>query len=201
MSPFNARPNTGFRLSALLGTAVLAGCALNPFAGDEPAPARTEATAPVPERSTSLDPNASQSRATTSRPEPRREQELTPIPLAAGHPDEYVVQQGDTLWDIAATFLQDPWYWPEVWYVNPQVENPHLIYPGDVLALVMVDGQPRITTLRGSAYRLSPQARITPLDAAVTSIPYEQIAAFLSRGMVLERSQIDPASLHPDLTR
>jgi len=73
-----------------------------------------------------------------------------PVPLAAGAPDEYVVQIGDTLWDIAATFLRDPWYWPEVWYVNPQVENPHLIYPGDVLALVTIDGQQRITNIRAS---------------------------------------------------
>ncbi|MGH8222131.1 MAG: LysM peptidoglycan-binding domain-containing protein, partial [Woeseiaceae bacterium] len=114
-----------------------------------------------------------------------------PVPLAEGHPDEYVVQVGDTLWDIAATFLKDPWYWPEVWYVNPQVENPHLIYPGDVLALVTIDGETRITTVRGSTYRLSPQARITPLDQAIVSIPYEQIAAFLSKGMVLERDQIN----------
>ncbi|ANO52882.1 hypothetical protein BA177_00480 [Woeseia oceani] len=135
-----------------------------------------------------MDPNANRTSAQTA---PQQNiQPLNRVPLASGHPDEYVVKRGDTLWDIAGQFLQDPWHWPEVWYVNPQVENPHLIYPGDVLALVMIDGQPRIT-LRGSAYRLSPQARITPLDAAVTSIPYEQIASFLSRGMVLERSQID----------
>ncbi|MCB1845766.1 MAG: LysM peptidoglycan-binding domain-containing protein, partial [Halioglobus sp.] len=135
-----------------------------------------------------MDPSSGRRAAATTQQQ--NVQPLSRVPLASGHPDEYVVKPGDTLWDIAAQFLQDPWYWPEVWYVNPQVENPHLIYPGDVLALVMIDGQPRIT-LRGSAYRLSPQARITPLDAAVTSIPYEQISAFLSRGMVLEREQID----------
>jgi hypothetical protein len=113
------------------------------------------------------------------------------VPLAEGHPDEYVVQPGDTLWDIASTFLRDPWYWPEIWHVNPDIQNPHLIYPGDVLALVMIDGEPRITTVRGSAYRLSPQARITPLSETVTSIPYEQIAAFLSKGLVLEKDQIE----------
>jgi len=195
----NFRPlrlTKGARVAALaLGTtlaASLAGCSLNPFADDEPA-ARSEPVPaqPAADRSSSLDPSSS--RATTraasgSREEPRQ---LTPIPLASGAPDEYVVQEGDTLWDIAATFLDDPWYWPEVWYVNPQVENPHLIYPGDVLAMVTIGGETRITNLRGSAYRLSPRARSTPLDQAITSIPYEQIAAFLSRGMVLERSQIE----------
>ena len=112
-------------------------------------------------------------------------------PLAADAPDEYVVQVGDTLWDIAATFLRDPWYWPEIWYVNPQIENPHLIYPGDVLGLVYVDGAPRVTTTRGSSYRLSPQARVTPLTEAITSISYESIAAFLSRGVVIERDEVD----------
>ena len=41
-------------------------------------------------------------------------------------------------------FLRDPWYWPEIWYKNPQVQNPHLIYPGDVLAIIYVGGQKRI---------------------------------------------------------
>ncbi|NCF52814.1 LysM peptidoglycan-binding domain-containing protein [Gammaproteobacteria bacterium] len=112
-------------------------------------------------------------------------------PLAGDHPDEYVVQAGDTLWDIAATFLNDPWYWPEIWYINPDVENPHLIYPGDVLALVYVDGVPRITNLRGSSYRLSPEARVTPLSEAITSVPYESIAAFLSTGLVLQKDEVD----------
>src|SRR5687768_10957329 len=67
------------------------------------------------------------------------------IPLTENAPDEYVVKPGDTLWDISSVYLRDPWYWPEIWYVNPQVENPHLIYPGDVLKLVYIDGQPRLT--------------------------------------------------------
>jgi hypothetical protein len=128
--------------------------------------------------------------APASQSQPAMQQISQPVPLASGAPDEYTVQVGDTLWDISSTFLRDPWYWPEVWYVNPQVENPHLIYPGDVLALVMIDGQQRITNVRASAYRLSPQARVTPLTESITSIPYEQIDAFLSKGLVLEKDQI-----------
>ena len=112
-------------------------------------------------------------------------------PLAGDHPDEYVVQVGDTLWDIAATFLNDPWYWPEIWYVNPQIDNPHLIYPGDVIGLTYIDGQPRVTTVRAGTYRLSPQARVTPLSEAVNSIPYDAVAAFLSSGVILEKDEVE----------
>ena len=99
---------------------------------------------------------------TTSEPDPYEPvlvRSNEPVPLAEGHPNEYVVQIDDTLWDIAAAFLRDPWLWPEIWDVNPDIENPHLIYPGDVLGLVYVDGQPRITNVRGYSYRMSPRAQ------------------------------------------
>lgn len=168
----------------------LAGCSLNPFYDDE-----ETAAAPVSQSTSSAGSSRSVSPAATTAPvattnQPVLVQEARPVPLADNHPNEYTVQVGDTLWDIAATFLKDPWYWPEVWYINPQIENPHLIYPGDVLALVTIDGQERITNIRASTYRLSPQARITPLTEAITSIPYERVAAFLSKGIVLEKDQV-----------
>ncbi|MGI9202857.1 MAG: LysM peptidoglycan-binding domain-containing protein [Woeseiaceae bacterium] len=167
---------------------------LNPFGGNddnEAPPPVASSSSTTPSRSTSFDPGASDASIQSMQNEPVLQQLSEPIPLASGAPNEYVVQVGDTLWDIASTFLRDPWYWPEVWYVNPQVQNPHLIYPGDVLALVTIDGQTRITNVRGSTYRLSPQARISPLSESISSIPYEEISAFLSRGLVIEKDQAD----------
>ena len=123
------------------------------------------------------------------------------IPLTANAPDEYVVKTGDTLWDISKVFLRDPWYWPEIWYVNPQVQNPHLIYPGDVLKLVYIDGQPRVTlgerggeaTEGGGGKRLSPQVRREPLSQAITAIPYDVIAGFMGRPTLLDNDQVKNA--------
>jgi hypothetical protein len=119
------------------------------------------------------------------------------IELNPAHPDKYVVQNGDTLWDISNMFLKDPWFWPEIWYVNPQVENPHLIFPGDTLNLVYMDGQPRVQVTRGPASirtsagtdRLSPSIRVQDLDNAITSIPFADIQPFLAGGMIMDKKE------------
>ena len=82
------------------------------------------------------------------------------------HPETYVVQRGDTLWDIASMFLRDPWYWPEIWQINPQVENPHLIFPGDILSLAYLDdGRPVVQARARPAGR----ARRQRIRAAVAA--------------------------------
>jgi hypothetical protein len=118
--------------------------------------------------------------------------------LAPNAPDSYVVKRGDTLWGISKIFLRDPWFWPEIWQVNPQVQNPHLIYPGDTLRLVYIDGKPRVTVSRGLAERggsarVEPRVRSQPLEAAITTIPYETVAAFMSKPAVLSKEQIKGA--------
>jgi len=81
------------------------------------------------------------------------------VALNPNAPDSYVVKRGDTLWGIAKVFLRDPWYWPEIWQVNPQVQNPHLIYPSDTLRLVYIQGRPTIVLQRGDAARVLPRIR------------------------------------------
>lgn len=117
--------------------------------------------------------------------------------LRDGHPDEYTVKKGDTLWDISSTFLKSPWKWPEIWHANPQIENPHLIYPGDLIKLIYIDGEARLTSERtlkllpGSGAingtdKLTPQVRIVQHEAAITAIPLDRVDSFLSRSRIVE---------------
>ena len=170
--------------------ALISGCSLNPFGGSDEEIDTSVNVAETPGGSL-----RSLAGRTAEEPRPLVSDSQTmaaPVPLADDAPNRYIVKRGDTLWDIAATFLRDPWYWPEIWQVNPQIDNPHLIYPGDALSLIYVDGQPRLLLERGiSTVRLSPQIREQRLDEAINTIAYEQIAAFLTRGIVLERNEIN----------
>ena len=116
--------------------------------------------------------------------------------LKEGHPDVYTVVKGDTLWDISGMFLDRPWLWPELWRVNPQIENPHLIYPGDRLRLVYIDGEPALMLDRGDAGRtykvspssdgrLEPRIRATPLESAIPAISLDAIQGFLVQNRVV----------------
>lgn len=194
-------PGRFLRLALLLALTSLAACGLNPFAKDEPV--RSASTEPVVAQSA-----PAQQSTTTQQPRytsPASEQPVyvaTPAPpgappvrLRANHPDRYTVVRGDTLWDISARFLEDPWLWPEIWQVNPQIDNPHLIYPGDVISLIYVDGRPQLRVERGApaglrTERLSPEIRTEALDQAIETIPYDLIAPFISRPTVLEKGEL-----------
>ncbi|HWV14756.1 MAG TPA: LysM peptidoglycan-binding domain-containing protein [Cellvibrio sp.] len=118
--------------------------------------------------------------------------------LRVGHPDEYTVKKGDTLWDISSTFLSKPWKWPEIWHANPQIENPHLIYPGDLIRLIYVDGQPRLVSERtvkfsGGDQKLSPSIRVQQNSEAIATIPLDRINSFLSQSKVVDRKELETA--------
>ena len=180
-------------LGLLLSAAVVGGC--------HTAAPRAEAPAPVASNESTVegtvvgDEKTAMEAAVEGAPS-RVESSEVPrkgIPLADNAPDSYVVKRGDTLWAISKVFLRDPWYWPEIWQVNPQIQNPHLIYPGDTLRLVFIDGQPQIMLQRGDAARVQPRVRSEPLDTAITTIPYATVAAFMSKPSVLDREQIKHA--------
>jgi len=114
------------------------------------------------------------------------------VQLIENHPQQYVVVKGDTLWDISARFLQSPWLWPEVWDMNDQIYNPHLIYPGDIIYLYWRDGKPRLGFKPGTRV-LVPQAKVTPLEDAIPTISLRDIASFLNDNRVVSEDLLERA--------
>ncbi|MFC4763226.1 LysM peptidoglycan-binding domain-containing protein [Dyella koreensis] len=100
--------------------------------------------------------------------------------LRADHPDTYTVRKGDTLWGISARFLSKPWLWPEIWQANPQVQNPHLIYPGDVLNLSFINGP-----------RLGLQPRVRAEGEAIPAIPLSELRMFLKDMRVMNSNEVN----------
>ena len=103
--------------------------------------------------------------------------------LADNAPDTYTVERGDTLWDISALFLNEPWRWPELWSVNSDVRDPNLIYPGDVLYLRWNNGKPGVyltSAPRAGVTKLSPKMRSEPLTSAIPEIPRDVIDPFIA---------------------
>ncbi|GLS24578.1 LysM peptidoglycan-binding domain-containing protein [Marinibactrum halimedae] len=121
------------------------------------------------------------------------------VMLRDDHPDQYTVVKGDTLWDISDTFLKNPWMWPEIWHANPQIENPHLIFPGDIISLIYLDGKPRLTVdrrtvrLQPGTVKMAPAVRVVPLDEAIPAIPLDAIDEFLNKNRVVSREEMELA--------
>ncbi len=105
--------------------------------------------------------------------------------LKQGHPDRYVVQEGDTLWGIANKFLNDPWRWPLIWRENSDIKNPHLIFPGDLL-VVTSDHMIK-------AVRLEPKIHVLELERAISTIPPHIIQPFLTAALIVEPGELEKA--------
>ncbi|HYW04373.1 MAG TPA: LysM peptidoglycan-binding domain-containing protein [Gammaproteobacteria bacterium] len=162
----------------------LAACVSNP-----PQPAQPQ---PAPEQT----PTASG--AGQAQP-PAHEQAAQSAPqIRSDAPKRYVVRKGDTLWDLASKFLKSPWRWPEIWYLNPDIHNPHLIYPGDVITLTYTaSGKPQLHVTRGpqapKTVKVEPRVRVEPIGNAIPTIPYDAVAAFLASPRVVEAKRFESA--------
>ena len=137
------------------------------------------------------------------------------VTLTSDHPSSYVVQRGDTLWDISARFLEEPWRWREIWRANPQIENPDLIYAGDKVALTFEAGQPVLQVVHEAqptvgdvqsamddpkptveaphpTVKLSPAVRVEEVDSgAIPTIPIDAIHQFLLRPVVVSETELE----------
>ena len=183
------RNDTSLKWALTLASLALAACAHQSTLDTElppPPPAYTPPPAAEPEAEAAVE-------------EPAPAAELKPsVPL------RYTVKKGDTLWSIATHFLRDAYQWPELWYVNPKVKNPHQIYPGEVLELVFRDGRPVLArsedlpAARGevppsNVEHLSPAVRETTLAQAVPAIPIDAIRNYLRGPRLVTEDEINRA--------
>lgn len=172
-APYPLRVGHAMSVVTLILAFLASGCATAPEPSPEPEPEPPRVQAP---------------------PEPEPEPEIRIQPTA---PERYVVQPGDTLWDISNHFLRDPWYWPELWVANPQIPNPHLIYPGDIITLYYVDGRPHLTVDGGPrvrpTVRLSPRVRAEPLPPSL-DVPIQALQQFLVRPRIVTEQQMEDSA-------
>jgi LysM repeat protein len=189
--------NSAFRtrLTAGLALAVTLAACSSLHGSRHTAPAAPEDSSAPSSAPQAADDGQTATEAAASAAEPSPQASPAPVPqINPTAPLTYTVKRGDTLWGIASMYLRDPWDWPEVWYINPHIRNPHLIYPGDKLALAYdKNGRPQVRLIEESALRLEPRLRSTPITSAIPTIPYSAIAAFLGRPTVLTTDQIKAA--------
>ena len=104
-----------------------------------------------------------------------------PVEVHAGPiPELHVVRRGDTLWDICFYYFNDPWQWPKIWSYNPQITNPHWIYPGDLVRLlprgVFAQQEPEQEPGKGSGDTGPKQPDVVPPPTRSSQVGIKQTA-------------------------
>lgn len=119
------------------------------------------------------------------------------LTLKESAPERYVVKKGDTLWGIAERYTDDAWQWPNIWYQNNQVSDPHLIFPGDEIGLISVGGETKVSVVKRGAesrtVKVTPTARIEPIESAIPTIPMDAIQPFILNNRIVEVKELKGA--------
>ncbi|MBP8876212.1 MAG: LysM peptidoglycan-binding domain-containing protein, partial [Neisseria sp.] len=123
------------------------------------------------------------------------------LKLRPDAPARYVVQPGDTLWKISGRYLYSPWQWSRLWGANrSEIRNPHLIYPGQVLALSYVNGQPRLGFEGAAAYqdgipvvKLTPRVREMSAGYGIQTVNVNFYRMFMQHPQVIPQLQTQDA--------
>jgi len=104
---------------------------------------------------------------------------VTALPASAEEGQIYTIKKGDTLWDLSQRFIDDPYYWPNVWANNPDITNPHLIFPGQKIRII--DGRLEIIPAYPEAGQSAP---VMPEDAPQVAerLETEEIITIKSTG-------------------
>jgi hypothetical protein len=112
--------------TGILSTVALVSVAVGPAYGQETTPRPQASPAAV---------SGIRTGPATVEPHWSRNKYPDSIPEGASY---YIVVRGDTLWDVAARFLGNPYLWPQIWDQNRYITDAHWIYPGDPLILPKV---------------------------------------------------------------
>lgn len=140
-----------------------------------------EGTEPPPDQPGGVDLGRAAERLEGLVPEEPAVQEPGAPPAGAAQPpDTYTVKPGDTLWDLSGRFLNNPWYWPKVWSYNPEITNPHWIYPGNVVRFYAAGEE--------APARVEPVAEAPPVEEEPVAGPRE--LEDLSRGSIDKVEQL-----------
>ncbi len=112
-------------------------------------------------------------------------------------PTRYVVKSGDTLWGISGRYLYQPWHWPKLWGANrAAIRNPHLIYPGQVLVLTYVNGQPRLSVEGGGSIptvKLTPRVRELSSGYGISTVNVNFYHMFMQHPQVIDQMKTKDA--------
>ncbi len=118
-------------------------------------------------------------------------QQSSRLVLKDNAPTTYIVVEGDTLWDISAMYLNDPWLWPELWNINSSIDNPHLIYPGDQIYLVWQNGRPKLKSK--PKVTLSPRAKLRKKQPLLT-VEQGLVVPYLQSNRLIDLADVGTSS-------